>query len=85
MVLVGFGDDWMAIWRLPAMVGVVVVVGGGRSPTAVPRITRSYFSYFPPMFLRRKVKESYVGEGKLRNPGEFRSNITPRREYPTYK
>ena len=45
MVLVGFGDDWMAIWRLPAMVGVVEVVGG-RSPTAVPRSmpAGSYYS-----------------------------------------
>ena len=25
MVLVGFGGDWVAIWRLPAMVGVVEV------------------------------------------------------------
>ena len=25
MVLVGFGGDWAAIWRLPAMVGVVDV------------------------------------------------------------
>lgn len=25
MVLLGLGDDWAAIWKLPAMVGVVEV------------------------------------------------------------
>ena len=25
MVLVGCGNDWVAIWRLPAMVGVVEI------------------------------------------------------------
>ena len=29
MVLVGFGGDWEAIWRLPAMVGVVEVSNFG--------------------------------------------------------
>ena len=29
MVLVGFGGDWTAIWRLPAMVGVVEVLISG--------------------------------------------------------
>ena len=29
MVLVGFGGDWAAIWRLPAMVGVVEVSNFG--------------------------------------------------------
>ena len=78
MVLVRFGGDWMAIWRLLAMVGVVEVVevGGGWSPTAALdcrslTLLGRYLPYFPPMFLSRKVRESYVGERKLRNPGEF--------------
>ena len=86
MVLVGFGGDWIAIRRLPAMVGGwrwwwVVVTGTGRLPLFAleclsARVTRSYFSFFPTMFLCTKVTESYVGEGKMGNSGKFRSNIT---------
>ena len=84
MVLVVFGGDWAAIWRLLAMVRRQLPAAALECQFI--RVTSSYLSYFPRMLPGTKVTGNGIlhrirkvtESGVRRNTGEFRRNCIPR-------